>query len=256
MMETNSKKRILILAANPKATPKLRLDQEVREITEGLQRSKYRDRFDIHSIWAVRHRDLHRALLDHQPNIVHFCGHGNKEGILAEDELGFGKLFPSKALAELFKLCANDITCVILSACYSAAHANAINKHINYVIGMKKEVEDKSALEFAVGFYDALGAGKPVEEAFQFGRVAIMAATSNVPNHLVPILKRRKSDNNEFNNQEPAEKVNEGSKKGQAKKDDSNNKSKGPTIIANMIGKVQTVDGDITYNYDIKNNYE
>lgn len=199
MMKTNAKKRILILAANPKATPKLRLDEEVREINEGLQRSKYRDRFEIHSVWAVRHWDLRRALLDHQPHIVHFSGHGNKDGVLVEDEVGLGKLFSSKALAELFKLCANDIKCVILSACYSAPIANAINKYINYVIGMKKEIEDKSALEFAVGFYDALGAGKSVEDAFQFGRAAIMAVSPDLPEHLIPILKKRKSCNNDNN---------------------------------------------------------
>ena len=38
-------KRILILSANPKNTNRLRLDEEVREIDEGLQRSKNREQF-------------------------------------------------------------------------------------------------------------------------------------------------------------------------------------------------------------------
>jgi hypothetical protein len=252
-----SVKKILILAANPKTTTRLRLDEEIREIKEGLRRAQYRSQFEIDGILAVRQRDFRRALLDYKPQIVHFSGHGNREGVLVEDEVGLGKLFSSKALTELFKLCANDVECVILSACYSAAHANAINRHINYVIGMKKEIEDKSAVEFAVGFYDALGAGKSVEEAFQFGRAAIMAVSPDLPNHLVPILKKRKSyNNNELNNQEQAEKSNEGYNNRPAKKDSSDNKSKGPTIIANTIGNVQTVDGDVTYNYDVENYYE
>lgn len=79
-------KKILILAANPKTTPRLRLDEEVREIDEGLRRSKYRDQFEIQSRWAVRMRDLRRALLDVEPQIVHFTGHGKEDGLLVEDE--------------------------------------------------------------------------------------------------------------------------------------------------------------------------
>ena len=41
-----NKKKILILAANPKDTTRLRLDEEVREIKEGLRLSKKRDLFD------------------------------------------------------------------------------------------------------------------------------------------------------------------------------------------------------------------
>ena len=37
-------KKILILAANPLQTPHLQLDEEMREIDEGLRRSKLRDR--------------------------------------------------------------------------------------------------------------------------------------------------------------------------------------------------------------------
>jgi hypothetical protein len=71
-------KKILILTANPKNTDKLRLDEEVREIEEGLQRSRRRDQFEIISRWAVRPDDLRRALLDHEPQIVHFSGIGSK----------------------------------------------------------------------------------------------------------------------------------------------------------------------------------
>jgi hypothetical protein len=82
------KKKILILAANPKTTPRLRLDEEIREINEGLRRSNYRDRFVIYSALDPGQRDLRRALLDHNPDIVHFTGHGNKKGLLVVDEMG------------------------------------------------------------------------------------------------------------------------------------------------------------------------
>ena len=56
---------------------------------------------------------------------------------------------------------------------------------------MRKEIEDKAALEFAVGFYDALGAGKSVEKAFKFGCNAILQEFPDLLEHSIPILKRR-----------------------------------------------------------------
>jgi hypothetical protein len=47
MTDTSSVKRILVLTANPQVTSRLRLDEEVREIQSGLQRSKNRDQFEL-----------------------------------------------------------------------------------------------------------------------------------------------------------------------------------------------------------------
>lgn len=180
--------KILILLANPIGTSQLRLDEEVRDIKEGLQRSKYREQFEVDQRWALRIRDLRRALLDCDPQLLHFSGHGDVEGILVEDKQGFATLIPSNALAGLFKLHRNRIECVILSACYSDYQAEAINKHIKYVIGMPQEIKDKAALEFAVGFYDAMGAGKTVGEAFEFGCNAIHQYWPEIPEYIYPRL--------------------------------------------------------------------
>jgi hypothetical protein len=192
-------RRILILSANPIGTARLRLDEEFREIEEGLRRSKYRDQCVTHSKWAVRLRDLRRALLDYEPHIVHFTGHGNKEGLLVEEKLGIAKSIFPEALSGLFALFSDKIECVILNACYSEHQADAISKHIDYVIGMQKEIEDKAAIEFVVGFYDALGAGKSFEKAFKFGCNAILQSFPDLSEHLIPILMTKKGiQNNNF----------------------------------------------------------
>nr|WP_322666293.1 CHAT domain-containing protein [Dendronalium sp. ChiSLP03b]MDZ8209037.1 CHAT domain-containing protein [Dendronalium sp. ChiSLP03b] len=181
---------ILILAANPQSIKPLRLDEEVREIDAGLQRAKQRDRFVLEQKWAVRPRDIQRAMLDINPQIVHFSGHGTgDEGLVFEDETGQAKLVDGEALAGLFDLFADRVECVVLNGCYSKVQAEAIAQHINYVIGMKKAIGDRSAIEFAVGFYDALGAGKSVEFAYKFGCAAIRLA--GVPEQLTPILKKK-----------------------------------------------------------------
>lgn len=47
------KKTILFLAANPKNSSDLDLNQEVKEISEGLERAKKRDKFQLNQEWAV-----------------------------------------------------------------------------------------------------------------------------------------------------------------------------------------------------------
>jgi len=181
-------KKILFLSANPKATGRLRLDEEVRDISEGIRRSKNRDQIEIDPFFATRLRDFHRALLDHEPDIVHFTGHGQKTGIILEDKMGMPVLYSAKALSHLFELMSDKVECVILSSCYSASQAKAISKHINYVIGMRKEIEDSAAIEFAVGFYDALGAGRTYEDAFHFGQSAIMGKFAESMQYKIPIF--------------------------------------------------------------------
>ncbi|MEO0459075.1 MAG: TIR domain-containing protein [Cyanobacteria bacterium P01_A01_bin.114] len=186
-------RKILILAANPKDTSRLRLDEEVRDISEGLERAKRRDAFAIAQRWAVRPRDFQRAMLDETPQIVHFSGHGEDEaGIYLEGATGTAQLVTGEALASLFALFSNSLECVVLNGCYSEAQAQEIAAHVPYVIGMSQAVKDRSAIEFAVGFYDALGAGQAVERAFQFGCVAMNIAGTG--EQTKPVLLRGRAE--------------------------------------------------------------
>lgn len=184
--------KILILAANPKDTSRLRLDQELRDIEEGLRRAQHRDEFAFAQRLAVRPRDIQRAMLEETPQIVHFSGHGEgAEGLVFEDETGQAKLVSGAALANLFALFAdpaepNPVHCVVLNGCYSAVQAEEIAEHVPYVVGMTKAVGDTAAIEFAVGFYDALGAGRTVEFAFKLGCAAIDLAGK--PESATPVL--------------------------------------------------------------------
>ena len=182
--------KILILSANPRGTSKLRLDEEKREIKEGLRRSKYREQFTLETSEAVRYRDIHRAILDYEPNIVHFSGHGaGEEGLAFEDETGQVKLVETEALAGLFELFSDRVKCVVLNACYSEVQAKAIAQHIPYVVGMNKAIGDEAAIEFAVGFYDALGAGRTVEFATKLGCNGMRMA--GIAEHLTPVLIKK-----------------------------------------------------------------
>ena len=166
--------KILFLAANPKSTSRLDLGEEARNIEEGLKRSRLSDKFEFVQRWAVRSRDLQQALLDENPNIVHFSGHGEgREGLVLLDNAGNPKPATGEALAGLFGFFP-DVKCVLLNACYSAVQAEAIVQHVDYVIGMKDTILDEAAKAFSSGFYDALGSGRNFGDAFGLGRNSIL----------------------------------------------------------------------------------
>ncbi|BAY43435.1 hypothetical protein SAMD00079811_10150 [Scytonema sp. HK-05] len=214
-------KKILILSANPKNTNQLRLDEEVREIQSALERSRSREEFQVITKWAVRINDLRRALLDEEPQIVHFSGHGintgnallnnNQEqtrerdivprhlqpsGIVLEDGFGQTQLVSTKALTELFELFKDKVECILLNACYSENQSNAIYQYIDCVIGMNSAIPDNTAIKFSVGFYDAIGAGRTYADAFKFGCNNI--DLNNIPGDLIPVIKSRNSSKSLF----------------------------------------------------------
>ena len=181
---------VLFLAADPTDASRLRLGEESREIQEKLQWAKRRERFELHQRMSVRPADISQSLLDVQPQIVHFSGHGTANGALCfENETGKTHLVRPEALSALFEQFANQVNCVLLNACYSETQANAIANHIDYVIGMNQSIGDKAAIAFAIGFYQALGAGRTIEEAYKLGCVQIRL--HNIPEHLTPVLIRK-----------------------------------------------------------------
>lgn len=178
---------ILFLAADPMDASRLRLGEELREIQEKLQLAKLREQFELHQRTSVRPTDISQALLDVQPQIVHFSGHGTSTGALCfENQVGQVHLVQPDALAALFEQFTHQVICILLNACYSENQARAISEHIQYVIGMNQEFGDKAAIAFAIGFYQALGAGRTVEEAYKLGVVQIRL--QDIPEHLTPVL--------------------------------------------------------------------
>lgn len=182
-------KTILFLAANPETTDRLRFDEELSALEEGLRRAKKREAYTLEERLAVSAQELQRALLDYEPDIVHFSGHGTgQEGIVLEDDAGNAAVISTEALESLFAAIKQIkvIECVVLNACFSEVQAVAIANHVKYVVGMHQSITDVAARKFAVGFYDAIGAGKSVEFAYQWGCTALQA--SDITEYDIPVL--------------------------------------------------------------------
>ena len=167
--------KVLFLAANPLDTHRLRLDVEIREITEKIRASDGRDFVELISRWAVRPDDLLQALNEHRPHIVHFSGHGSQyDGIVLEDKQGNAKIVGKDAILALFRTLSDNIRVVILNACFSQLQAEAITEIIECAIGTSKAIGDASAITFAASFYRAIGFGRSVQEAYDQGKAALL----------------------------------------------------------------------------------
>jgi TIR domain/CHAT domain len=185
-----SKVNALFLAANPTVTQPLALDKEIRLIEERVRQAKYRNTLTFKSAWAVRPDDLLQLLNEHQPQIVHFSGHGTDEGIYLEGENDQARLVPTQALKRLFTTLKDNVRLILLNACYSREQALALVEVIDCVIGMNDRISDEAAAIFAGSFYRGLGFGRSVQNAFDQGLVAL--SMSNIPEEDTPELLVKK----------------------------------------------------------------
>ena len=167
--------KVLFLAANPNGTTPLALDEEARAIENKIRMAEHRDSVEFITKWAVRPDDLQQSLLQHQPHVVHFSGHGiDSDEIILLDENRNPKPVSGIALAGLLSSLKDNIRVVVLNACYSQSQAKAIAEHIDVTIGMNTAIGDEAAIIFAGSFYRAIGFGRSVQNAFELGKNALM----------------------------------------------------------------------------------
>lgn len=167
------KTTVLLLSANPNGD--LKLDEEVRLIDQKIRQADHRDLIDLVPKGAVRSDDLLQYLNQYHPHVVHFSGHGNPtDEILLVGDDRRPKPLSLPAIEYLFNVMKGDVRTVVLNACYSRPQADAIVKHIDCAIGMKKAIGDRAATVFSASFYRGLGFGRSVRESFEQGRLALL----------------------------------------------------------------------------------
>jgi hypothetical protein len=162
--------KILFLTANPLDTVRVRTDEEARAIDQALRQAEYRI-FEMLIHQAVRIDDLQELLLRHQPDIVHFSGHGaSTNELVLQDANGNATPVSIQALRKLFDDLKDKIRCVVLNACYTEEQARSLAEAIDCVIGISNDLSDGASIQFSTAFYRALGYGHSVEKAFSLGR--------------------------------------------------------------------------------------
>lgn len=211
------KNTILFLAANPLGLSQLALDREARSIQVELERSGFRDRFELVTRWAAEPLDLLRELRKLKPTVVHFSGHGGastfaattahrsdsalrrdvgldpslspRYGLFFQNPDGSPQFVSARALEETFGAAGSSVKLVVLNACYSDTQAQALLSHVGCVVGMSGAIRDDAARSFAIGFYGGLGERESIAAAYRQGRAAI--SLHGIPDQDLPQLAVR-----------------------------------------------------------------
>lgn len=166
--------KILFFTANPAFTPEVAAGREYREIEAAIRDSRYRDAMQLVQFPESRPKDLQPELERHEPPAVHFLVHGSKEGeLLLQDDSGRKSPLAVDQFTTLLGNYRRHIKLVVLNACFSAAHAEALSKNIDFVVGMTDKIRNDSGWTFAAAFYRSLGYGRSVETAYQSGMAAL-----------------------------------------------------------------------------------
>ncbi|MFY0538207.1 CHAT domain-containing protein [Nannocystis pusilla] len=132
-------------------------------------------RFHFRSTWGAGPDDLLDTLVDASPDILHFAGHGGTNGaLLLQTADGGAHPVAPAALAKLIAARPWRPRLVVLNCCYSAILANALRPHVDAVVGMRGEVPDEAARQFAVQLYRALAQRDSLATAFDTARAALM----------------------------------------------------------------------------------
>ena len=175
-----SKVTVLFFAADPLSappdsrTPRLLLDEDVRQIRHKVRAAEHRDALEFNVRWATRTDDLLQALLERRPQVVHFSGHGGSDGLVLVSADGLRPhRVDAASLAQLFAVFRGDIRVVVLNACFSLPQARAIADVVGCAIGTRGEISDDAAITFGACFYRAIAFGCSVQAAYDQARTAL-----------------------------------------------------------------------------------
>jgi len=166
---------VLFLASNPIDQVQLRLDEEVRAISEMIRKTRHRDSVKLESCWALQTLDLLQALNEFSPAIVHFSGHGSSDDeIVFQSQDGKAKLVSKEAIVQTIMASSDNIRLVFFNTCYSRNQAEAVSKFVDATIGMNTSIGDEAARIFSSQFYSSIGFGVSVNKAFQQAKAQLM----------------------------------------------------------------------------------
>lgn len=187
----SDKIKVLFLAADPfRDRAKLELEDEMRAVRRALAQGKAHDTLELEAHFGTRTRDLQFVLLEYQPEIVHFSGHGDREGVIyLSDTAGRPVAVGKTALGRLFDMLESEVRVVFLNACHTQPIVEVLRDMVDYAIGTNREVTDETAIAFSQAFYTALASGSGVQQAYDLAVNQLELNGSGEAS--VPLIRKR-----------------------------------------------------------------
>ena len=158
--------KILFLTATPMDTGQLNTGKESR-FKDLFRYFDKENRFLLKEEHGITTEQFQNFVIYENPHIVHYGGHGEKEGIILEDEN-----LEADILSGILQL-SEKVQCVVLNACNTLAIAEKLAQDIPYIVATQDVIDDRTSIAFAKGFYMGIVANKTIEQAFKSGILAV-----------------------------------------------------------------------------------
>lgn len=172
---------ILLVLADPVDGGRLRLLKEQQQLTDSLRQSLHRDSFDVQVLADVTTDNFGPTLVRTKPTIVHFSGHGSRDGLFFSNLSGEATKVEPRHLSRLLSVSSqHNLQGVLLNACYTTESFRDQGDLDQQLILMEGPLDDSAAISFAQQFYAYLGEGLSFREAFTWAE-ASADLTGNMP---------------------------------------------------------------------------
>jgi WD40 repeat protein len=205
-LEVTPPLRVLGMIAGPKDLDALDASHERQRLQDALAGLETVGMVQLSWVHGQTWWDLQDALDRSDWHILHFIGHGGfdreiEEGVLAlANEDGSEHRLGASDLALLVAE-HRSLRVVVLNSCdsgrassgdiFSSTAAVLIRRGIPAVLAMQYPISDQAAITFARGFYTAIAAQLPVEQAVTRARRAVKLARNNTLEWAIPVLHLR-----------------------------------------------------------------
>ena len=187
-LKAGEKLRIALAIAAPKGIDPVKYE-EVQAVLEDLAK-EHSDRIELLPIVNPATPNAINEILEHEPHIFHFIGHGrleNEEGeevgqiALVKKVLNTASWVDASFFGGLFNRHRPGV--VLLQACETAmlsasqafvgVASKIVQQNVPVVVAMQYEIINAAASQFAYEFYERLAKDNPVDIAVQNGRLTL-----------------------------------------------------------------------------------
>jgi hypothetical protein len=161
--------RILYLASNPTEQVSLALEREMTELQRRLMAVDRLGTIVFKPLPHLKIDELSTVITEFRPDVVHLSVHGHRRGVVfadGEDE----KFVTIPHFVAQFKAVKLKPKLVYLSACDGDKLAKALSEVVPFVLAMTDKVTNEAAIRSAVKFYEWLGGGSTIQEAYDIAR--------------------------------------------------------------------------------------
>lgn len=161
--------RILYLASNPIEQVSLALEREMTELQRRLMAVDRLGTIVFKPLPHLKIDELSTVIAEFRPDVVHLSVHGRRGGVVFADG-DHEKFVAIPHLVSQFKAVRLKPKLVYLSACDGDKLAKALSDVVPFVIAMTDKVTNEAAIRSAVKFYEWLGGGSTIQEAYDISR--------------------------------------------------------------------------------------